>query len=97
MTGCGRESLQDVREWLGGLPVCPGVVEMPSRMYGSGREALPDDRVWSGVSSGCPGVVGRPSRISGCGIAPEFLRVVGRSFRMSRSSRESFPDVWEWS
>ena len=44
MTGSGRESLTDVREWSGGPPGCLGVVERPSRMSGSGRKALPD--IW---------------------------------------------------
>ena len=64
MTGSGQEALRDVREWSGGPPKCPGVVEMPSRMSESGREALPvsgsgweallDVREWSGGPPGCP-------------------------------------------
>ena len=42
MSCSGREALEDVLEWLGGPPGCPGVVGRPSRMSGSGREALPD-------------------------------------------------------
>ena len=54
MSGSGRESLEDVREWSGGLPGCPGVVHRPqgcpgvvrrrSRMSVTGRETLPDVR-----------------------------------------------------
>ena len=68
-----RESFPDVRNWSGGPPGCPGVVEMSgrgreaSRLYGCGREALPDVREWTGGPPGCPGVVGRPSRMSRCG------------------------------
>ena len=40
MSGSGWEALSDVREWSGGPPKCPGMVEMPFRMSGSGREAL---------------------------------------------------------
>ena len=46
MSGSGRESLPDVREWLRGPPGCPEVVERPYRMSGSGGEDLPD--VWQG-------------------------------------------------
>ena len=52
MSGSGRESLQDVREWSRGPPGCPGVVgrpsgmsatvREPSQMSGIGPEALPD-------------------------------------------------------
>ena len=45
MTGSGRETLKDVRDWSGGPPVYPGVVERYTRMSGSGREDLPDVRV----------------------------------------------------
>ena len=51
MSGGGRESLPDVREWSGGPPVCPGNVGTPSQMSGSGRESFPDVRVWSGGPS----------------------------------------------
>ena len=57
MSGCGREALQGVREWSGGLPGCSGVVGRPSRMTGSGREAILDDREWSGDP---PGYAGGP-------------------------------------
>ena len=46
MSGSGRESLGDVREWSGDPRGCPGVVGRPSRMSGSGREVLPDVREW---------------------------------------------------
>ena len=52
MSGSGRMTLPDFREWLGGPPGCPGVVGRhswmsrsggrPSRMSGSGQESLPD-------------------------------------------------------
>ena len=41
MSGCGPESLLEVREAPGEIP---GVVGRPFRMYGSGRETLPDVR-----------------------------------------------------
>ena len=41
MSGSGREALQDVMEWSGGHPGCPGVVGRPSRMSDSCRESLP--------------------------------------------------------
>ena len=44
MSGSGREALGDLREWSGGPPKCPGVVERLTEIYGSGREALPDVR-----------------------------------------------------
>ena len=46
-----QETLQDVWEWLGVPPGCPGVVGSPFQMYGrpswmsgSGLETLPDLR-----------------------------------------------------
>ena len=51
MSGNGRESLPDVREWSADPPGCPQVFRMPSRMLvvgmpswmpRSGREALPN-------------------------------------------------------
>ena len=52
MSGSGRESLKNIREWLGTIPNvrdwievppgCPGVVGSPSHMFGNGWEALPD-------------------------------------------------------
>ena len=47
MSGSGRVTLPDVREWSGGPPGCPGMVGRPSRMSGSGREAFPDVWEWS--------------------------------------------------
>ena len=54
MSGSGRDSLPDVREWSGGLSGCPGVVgrptrmfERPSRVSESSREALRDVWEWS--------------------------------------------------
>ena len=40
MSGSGLEALPNVREWSGGPPACPGVVERPSRMCGSGPDTL---------------------------------------------------------
>ena len=60
MSGSGRESLPDVREWSGGPIRSPGMVGGPYQMSGSGRESLPDVREWSGGPSRWPGVVGRP-------------------------------------
>ena len=75
MSGCGRDTLKDVREWSGGPPGCPeevgslsrmpGVFESPSRLSRSGREALSNVWEWSGVPPACPRVVVRPSRMSG--------------------------------
>ena len=45
MSGSGREALQDVLEWSGGHPGCPGVVGRNYQMSGSDREALLDFRV----------------------------------------------------
>ena len=56
MSGSGRETLPDVREWLGGHPRCPGVFGRPSRMAGSYLEARP-----------YPVVVGGASQMSGSG------------------------------
>ena len=50
----GRKALPDVRELLGGLHGCPGVVKSPSRMTGSVRDSFPDVRVF-----------GRPSQMTG--------------------------------
>ena len=52
MSGSGRETLPDVREWSGGPLECPGVVRSSSRMAGSGQEALLDVRELSRVSPG---------------------------------------------
>ena len=47
MSRSGREAIQDVQEWSGGPPGCPGVGVRPSWMSGSGREALLDVREWA--------------------------------------------------
>ena len=44
MSGSSREALQDVWEWSGGCPGCPGVVERTSRMSRCGGVDLPDVR-----------------------------------------------------
>ena len=55
MSRSGRETLPDLREWLGGLPGCPGVVGRPSQMSGrpfvlsgSGWKSILDVWEWSG-------------------------------------------------
>ena len=53
MSTIDREPLPDVREWLGGPPGCPKVVERPSQMSASDREALLDVSDWSGGPLGC--------------------------------------------
>ena len=98
----GRETVPNVREWLGGPQGYSRVVGRPSRMSGSGREALPDVREWLGGSPGCPGVVRRPSWVvwdpRGCpgvvGRLSQMSGVVGRPYRMSESGREALLDVW---
>ena len=72
MSGSGREALPDVREWSGGPPRCPVVVESHSWMFAICREALPDVRKWTRGPLGCPVVVGRPSLLSaiGAGVPP---------------------------
>ena len=75
MSGSGRETLPDVREWSRGAHGCPRVVERPPNVWElSGT--LPDVRYWFGGPHGCPGVVGRPSRM------------FARPSRMSRRGRE---------
>ena len=54
MTGCGRKSLLELREWSGGPTGRTGVVKRP-----------PDVWDWSGGPTLCPRVVGRPHRKSG--------------------------------
>ena len=54
MSGSGRrtlsdvrewwEAISDVREWSGGPPKCPGVIKMPSGMSRIGRKTLADVR-----------------------------------------------------
>ena len=75
MSGSGRESLPEVREWSVGPPGCTGVIGSPSQMSQSvrhpltgGWEAFPDVREWSGDHPGYPDVVGRPFRMSGSGL-----------------------------
>ena len=65
MSRSGREAPQDVREWSGVPPKCPGVVGRPSRMSGSVREAFPDVQVWMGGPPGCPGVFRSPTKMFG--------------------------------
>ena len=64
MSVSGREALQEVREWSGVTPGCPGVVGRLSRMSGSVWAALKDGRAWSGNPPECPGVGGKPFRTS---------------------------------
>ena len=68
--GSGRESLLDVREWLGSTHGCPGEVKRPTRMSGRGQEAHPNVREWSKAFPDVrewSGIVGRPSRKFGSG------------------------------
>ena len=60
MTGTGQKALQNVREWSGDPPGCPGLAGRPYWMSVSGRKALRDDREWSEGPPECPRVVGRP-------------------------------------
>ena len=46
ISGSGRKTIQDVREWSGGPYKCPGVVGRPSQMSLSGRETHPDVPEW---------------------------------------------------
>ena len=84
MSGSGRNSLLDVREWTGGPLECPGVVGRPSQMSGNDRDALP----------GCLAVVGRPSRKSG--RQSQLSGNGERPFRMFESDRDAPLDVREW-
>ena len=71
------------------------------------REALSYVREWSGGPPGCAGVVGRPSRMSGSGreacrisgsgrkAIPNVWEWSGGPPQMSRSGRETLPDVQE--
>ena len=65
MSWSGGWALLDVQKWLGGPPLCPGVVGMLSVMAESGWEALRDVQGWSGGPPGCPGVVGRSAECPG--------------------------------
>ena len=64
VVGSGRDTLPEIREWSGGPPVGPGVVERLFRRLGIGWETLPYVREWSGGPPVGPGVVGRTSRRS---------------------------------
>ena len=55
MFGSCQEALSDAREWSGGPPRYPGVVESPYRMSGSGWETLPDVQECTEGYPGCPG------------------------------------------
>ena len=46
MFGSDRETLPNLREWLGGPPGITGVVGRASRMSESGQESLGDLREW---------------------------------------------------
>ena len=48
MSWSGRDALEDLREWSGGHPGCPGVVYRLAQMFMSGREAYGDLWEWSG-------------------------------------------------
>ena len=99
MSGSGRETLQDVREWPGGPHGWSGgpsgCVRMVEMALTGGREALSDVRDWSrGLSGGReahPDVRERSGGPPGCPI------LVGRLFRMSGSDRETLSNDWEWS
>ena len=97
-------ALEDVREWSGGPPGCPGVFGRPSRMSGCGRETLGDVRE-SLSDAGSGRETPRMSRSSReafpdvrewSGGPPKCPGLVGWPFRMSGSGREALPDVREW-
>ena len=88
MSGSGRETLPNVREWWEALPD----VRKASRMSGSGREALPNVRE---CSEGYPGCPGGPLRCPGVVGSPS--RKFGRPSRMSENGLETLPVVQEWS
>ena len=102
MFGIGQETLPNGREWLRGSPKYARVVRRPSRKFGSVREAhsnvretLPNFREWS---RGPPEGAEWSANLSKCpGGPPGCLGLVGRPSRMSKSDRETLPDVWEWS
>ena len=54
MSGSGRETHLDIREWTECPPGCQEMVSRPSQMSGSGWVALMDVREWSGDTHGCP-------------------------------------------
>ena len=96
MSGSGREVLPNVREWSGGPPRCPGVVERSSWMFGSdgracrmsrsGQEAL-------GVSGN--GREALPDVREWSGGPRGCPGVVGRPSWKSGSGREAIGDVQE--
>ena len=102
MSGSGRETLPDVRLWLGGPLKCPGVVKSssrksgrPSRMSGSFWEALPNYREWS---------LGSPGGRKVLPVVREWLvgphegsEVVGSPTLMFGCGWEALPVVCEWS
>ena len=96
ISGSGRETLPNVREWSGGPAGCPGVVERPSQMFGSCREPLTDIREWSRDPSEFLGVVRRSSWPSRGSL--DHFRMSGRgreAFRMSGSGQKDIPNVRE--
>ena len=96
-----REALLDIREWSGGPPGCPGVVESSSRLFESGRETLR----MSGIPTEISGSGQRPSLMSGSSRedlpdvrecsrgSPGSSEVVGWPSRMSGNGREALLDV----
>ena len=65
-------------------------------MSGSGREALTDDRKFSGSPPRCPGVVKIQPELPGVVRSPSrMFRSGQRPYQLSRSGRETLPDVRE--
>ena len=54
ISGSGRESLPDIREWSGVPPGYSGVVGRSSWISRSGWEAIPDVWEWTGDPPRCP-------------------------------------------
>ena len=75
MSESGRESLPDVREWLGSAPGFAGVGGGPSRMF------VRSSRIFESGRGPLSEVQERS------GDPPDFAGVIGSSFRMSRSGR----------